>query len=123
MRFSKDDKRIYMSVSELSAYAYQRQNPKILTDHYGFQKYVTTASGALSTGEAPFEQLDYGSENFVDPMREGVEKHRIFQADVVLSTETAHTEEEKNPQSPTAGIADAFIQNILESYLSKSGKS
>ena len=28
---------------------------------------------------------------------------------------------EKNPQSPTQGIADEFIQNILESYLNKSG--
>ena len=27
--------------------------------------------------------------------------------------------EEKNPQSPTQGIADEFIQNILESYLNK----
>ncbi len=28
-------------------------------------------------------------------------------------------ENKKNPQSPTAGIADEFIQNILESYLQK----
>lgn len=28
---------------------------------------------------------------------------------------------QKNPQSPTQGIADEFIQNILESYLNKSG--
>ncbi len=30
-------------------------------------------------------------------------------------------EKEKSPQSPTAGIADEFIQNILDSYLNKSG--
>ena len=30
-----------------------------------------------------------------------------------------HEQEEKNPQSPTTGIADEFIQNILDSYLSK----
>lgn len=29
--------------------------------------------------------------------------------------------EEKNPQSPTAGIADDFIQNILDSYLKNKG--
>lgn len=28
-------------------------------------------------------------------------------------------EDKKNPQSPTKGIADEFIQNILESYLKK----
>ena len=27
--------------------------------------------------------------------------------------------EKENPQSPTKGIADAFIQNILDSYLKK----
>ena len=31
--------------------------------------------------------------------------------------------DEKNPQSPTVGIADEFIQNILDSYLSKSGNN
>ncbi len=29
------------------------------------------------------------------------------------------TEDKKTPQSPTSGIADEFIQNILESYLKK----
>lgn len=28
-------------------------------------------------------------------------------------------EKKENPQSPTSGIADEFIQNILESYLKK----
>ncbi len=28
-------------------------------------------------------------------------------------------EQEKTPQSPTAGIADEFIQNILDSYFKK----
>ena len=30
--------------------------------------------------------------------------------------------DEKNPQSPTAGIANDFIEQILESYLSKNVK-
>ena len=33
--------------------------------------------------------------------------------------ENPQKQEEKNPQSPTQGIADEFIQNILESYLNK----
>ena len=38
-----------------------------------------------------------------------------------LKAEPPKKEEEKkeNPQSPTEGIADEFIQNILESYLKK----
>ncbi len=32
---------------------------------------------------------------------------------------TKNGEQKKDPQSPTTGIADAFIQNILDSYLKK----
>lgn len=35
-------------------------------------------------------------------------------------TENHATEDKKNPQSPTAGIADEFIQTILDSYLKQS---
>ncbi len=31
-------------------------------------------------------------------------------------------EDKKTPQSPTAGIADEFIQNILDNYLQKHAK-
>jgi hypothetical protein len=37
------------------------------------------------------------------------------------TNKTSSEKEEKNPQSPTQGIADEFIQNILNSYLNKSG--
>ena len=32
---------------------------------------------------------------------------------------TQDAQKEKHPQSPTSGIADEFIQNILDSYLNK----
>ena len=34
--------------------------------------------------------------------------------------EECKKEEKENPQSPTSGIADEFIQSILDSYLKKS---
>lgn len=34
-------------------------------------------------------------------------------------TEKEQKKDEKDPQSPTLGIADEFIQNILDSYLKK----
>lgn len=40
-------------------------------------------------------------------------------SDKTERTEKAETEEKKQPQSPTSGIADAFIQEMLESYLKK----
>ena len=36
------------------------------------------------------------------------------------SEQKTPTEDKEKPQSPTKGIADAFIQNILDSYLKKS---
>ena len=41
------------------------------------------------------------------------------QQDHAYNNATQGPEKEKNPQSPTSGIADAFIQNILDSYLNK----
>lgn len=44
------------------------------------------------------------------------------EADKSESTEKAEkkeTNEKKDPQSPTSGIADAFIQEMLENYLKK----
>lgn len=41
------------------------------------------------------------------------------QADQSGKTEQRQTDEKKEPQSPTSGIADAFIQEMLESYLKK----
>ncbi len=35
---------------------------------------------------------------------------------------TQKAEDKKTPQSPTEGIADAFIQNILDGYLKKGNK-
>jgi hypothetical protein len=35
-------------------------------------------------------------------------------------TEEKPKQEKENPQSPTSGIADEFIQNILDNYLKKS---
>ena len=41
------------------------------------------------------------------------------QSDSHANQQSAAQENKKSPQSPTAGIADEFIQNILDSYLKK----
>lgn len=49
-----------------------------------------------------------------------VPKKETEKSDKKEHTEKTETEEEKKqPQSPTSGIADAFIQEMLESYLKK----
>ena len=42
MRFEKDENRIYMSVTELASYAFQRENPGILMKKFGFTKTTVT---------------------------------------------------------------------------------
>ena len=49
------------------------------------------------------------------------ESKQTTQSTTQTTTQTDTTKEEKEkPQSPTEGIADEFIQNILDSYLKKS---
>ena len=47
-------------------------------------------------------------------------KEESSPTDDTIKTKVKMEKDEKNPQSPTQGIADEFIQNILESYLNKS---
>ena len=44
MRYDSDENRIYISVDELSFYAYQRENPELLCEKFGFIKNVVTSS-------------------------------------------------------------------------------
>ncbi len=47
------------------------------------------------------------------------EEEKSSKSDKNECAEKAQTNEKKEPQSPTSGIADAFIQQMLESYLKK----
>ena len=49
----------------------------------------------------------------------GGNKETEKKADDCKQEEEKKDENKKTPQSPTQGIADEFIQNILESYLKK----
>lgn len=62
---------------------------------------------------------------FLNDLSKFSQTFSTFKSDVKKDTEEKKTpKEEKNadkktPQSPTTGIADEFIQNILDSYLQK----
>lgn len=63
-------------------------------------------------------ELSHFTQTF-STFQNSVPKKDTDKSDKTERTEKAETEEKKQPQSPTSGIADAFIQEMLESYLKK----
>lgn len=94
MRFNRSENRVYMSVSELAAYAFQRENTRQLTEKYGFLKYVTSASGAESRNELPPDRRipEEPDESRMSPRREGIAVHNILQSDAALRLESTQSE-------------------------------
>lgn len=64
------------------------------------------------------KDLSAFSQTFSAFKTEKTEQKSNEKADSPLKEEPAQAKE-KDPQSPTSGIADAFIQGILDSYLKK----
>ena len=42
MRYERDSDTVCISVSELASYAFQRENPAVLSERYGFVKKIIT---------------------------------------------------------------------------------
>lgn len=61
MRFDGERKMIYMSVTELAGYAYQRENPKILEEKYGFIKKSAISQIRDDTEESVMNASRYGN--------------------------------------------------------------
>ena len=60
------------------------------------------------------------TQTFSSLKQDGEQKTDTKKGENVAPKTENHNDKEKTPQSPTEGIADAFIQQILESYLKKS---
>ncbi len=58
---------------------------------------------------------------FLNDLSKFTETFSAFQTPPSRKGEDPPKAQEKSPQSPTAGIADEFIQNILDGYLKKRG--
>ena len=86
MRFDREADRLSMSVTELARYAYQRENPRALTERYGFRRL---------TEEEPSDQEDAGPSDpeleGLSPARRGTELHHVMETDAAL-IEGAQTE-------------------------------
>ena len=85
-------------------------------------KFSGAFGGFGGLGGNPAEQKSSGANKPPENMDGKAEKdgcsaeheHKTWTDD-----NSAAQEDKKNPQSPTKGIADEFIQNILDSYLKK----
>ena len=76
MRYDREQKRLSVSVTELSRYAYQRENPRALMERFGFRRLTDEEDGAP---------------DFTDPEQEGVspavrgqELHNVLETDAAL---------------------------------------
>ena len=70
MRFDKERHAVCLSVAELASYAYQRDNPKILEEKYGFVK-----NSILS------DSSDHYAESNMSASRWGEAIHNIAETD------------------------------------------
>lgn len=70
MRYNAETNTVHISVTELSEYAFQRENPTILSEKFGFVKKVY----------AP-PQPDFDNESAADPLSMGSSIHESLQTD------------------------------------------
>ncbi len=77
MRFVADEYRVYLSVTELAAYAYQRENVRMLTEKLGF----------VRVGEELPSEYDVG-ETSLSPMEHGLALHHAAETDLSMEPGT-----------------------------------
>lgn len=68
---------VIMTVTELSAYAFRREDQNVLTKRYGFTK---TTSGAGSNAEENVSEVE------LSPMRHGTALHNVYETDALVSS-------------------------------------
>lgn len=73
MRFIADEYRVYLSVTELASYAFQRENVRLLTERFGFTRI----------GEEMPPETD-ADETSLSPMEHGLQLHHAAQSDLVM---------------------------------------
>ena len=89
--------------------------------------YYLSQNPDFSESVKPLMEKLKNSEQMLSFLKDLSSFSQTFSTFKTSSTTTNHEpssppppkKEEKNPQSPTAGIADDFIQNILENYLKR----
>ena len=102
MRFVADEYRVYLSVTELAAYAYQRENVRMLTEKLGF----------VRVGEELPPEYDV-AETSLSPMEHGLALHHAAETD--LSMEPGVTVEVPLELSVMDGDFSVCVQGFADS--------
>ncbi len=72
MKFDRDANTMLLTVTELASYAFQRENPGILMQKFGFTKTVVTP-----------DSYDYADESGLMLMRHGTAMHNVIETDTL----------------------------------------
>ncbi len=75
MRFVRDEYRVYIPVTELASYAYQRENVRLLMDKFGFVREAAPSGWAENAADTS------GSETSLPPAEHGTAIHHVLQTD------------------------------------------
>lgn len=84
MRFAADEYRVYLSVTELASYAFQRENVRLLMDRYHFLR-ESASDPAVLPEELPFTDAD---ETTLTPREHGLALHHAVQTDLAMEPGT-----------------------------------
>lgn len=82
MRYDKTNDCVYISAGELSFFAFQRENPTLLSEKYGFTKKHIVSS-------------DFSGESSLSPIEHGKALHNVLEADEALSRSSSEVHLEK----------------------------
>ena len=85
MHYDREADRLSMSVTELARYAYQRENPRALTERYGFRRLTEEADG-IPEPEPASDLSDPEIEGF-SSVRRGETLHHVMETDVRYITD------------------------------------
>lgn len=98
MKFDRAANTMLLTVTELSSYAFQRENPGILMQKFGFTKTVVTP-----------DTYDYADESGLMPMRHGTAMHNIVETDARLSENSSNAVHTEVPLEKTTAVGGITV--------------
>ena len=105
MRFVRDEYRVYLSVTELAAYAYQRENVRVMTEKFGFVRVNADSDGIPSEFDV--------AETSLSPVEHGTSLHHAYETDAV--SEPGVTTEVPLELSVFSGEYSVCVQGFADS--------
>ena len=100
MRYERDSDTVCISVSEMASYAFQRENPAVLSERYGFVKKTITSD-------------EYGGDIVLPSVEHGVILHSIAETDASLSSAQTEVPLEKRMEYGDFSLSVSGYADII----------